>query len=264
MSNESEGRRLATETRAKANLDSAPIPDVFELASAVAGADVLSVDAPEGEHGLSTVNPHTGGIVVAVATTPHPMRQRSTVAHELGHVIASDLEAEGSFTPGDRTDAEVRADAFARHLLLPLVAVKRFTGESIGEAHLSRLVQEYGVSPAIAAIQLREARLIDVDTCKAWMSVSAATLAARHGWLSQYRILAEASLRPRAPQRLMERAVTAVQAGVIDLDEAAEWYGLDAADLRDGLGIELAAERDDDLEDDYGIGKPLFGGAASS
>lgn len=270
MSNEDQGRRLASETRAKAHLGSAPIADVFEFASTVAGADVLSVEAPEEEHGLSTVSLRTGSAVIAVGVTRHPMRQRSSVAHELGHFIAGDLSTEGSFTPGARTDQEVRANAFARHLLLPLESVLRFRGEAIGEAELSKLVQEFGVSPAIAAIQLREAGLIDSNLCNAWRSKTAYSLAARHGWLNQYRVLIEASMSPRAPQRLMERAATAVQKGIIDLDEAAEWYGLDPAELRDGLGLGLGlgiGPQDyaaDTFEDDYGIGTPLFGGTTNS
>jgi len=46
-------------------------------------------------------------------------------AHELGHHIAGDLTSGKTLTPGERSPAEIRADAFARHLLLPLAAVRR-------------------------------------------------------------------------------------------------------------------------------------------
>nr|WP_280909626.1 ImmA/IrrE family metallo-endopeptidase [Leucobacter exalbidus] len=224
----------------------------------------MSVSAPENEHGLSTVNARTGSCIIAVATTPHPMRQRSTVLHELGHLLAGDLDTESSFTPGERTDKEIRADAFARHLLLPLDAVKRLGDGEISEALVSKLVQEFGASPPIVAIQLREAGLIDSTTCATWKSLSTPSLATRHGWLNQYRALSASSLLPRAPQRLMERAATAVQQGLLDVDEAADWYGLDAAELRVGLGIELSAHEPADPEDNYGVGVSLFGGATNS
>lgn len=121
---------------------------------ATVGIDVLSVDATEAEHGLSMVDPTTGRTVIAVATTPHPMRQRSSIAHELGHVVAGDLDSDVSWMPGDRSPAEICADAFARHLLLPLAAARRHvpSGGSPSLSDLSALVQEFELSPAIAAI----------------------------------------------------------------------------------------------------------------
>ena len=68
------------------------IKDMFELAHVVARVDVISMDASEAEHGLSMTDPATGKVVIAVATTTQPMRQRSSIAHELGHVLAGDLD----------------------------------------------------------------------------------------------------------------------------------------------------------------------------
>ena len=84
--------------------------------------DVLSIDVPEAEHGLAMIDAATGRIVIAVATTAHPMRQRSSIAHELGHVVAGDLDRETPLMPGERSPTEICADAFARYLLLPLDA----------------------------------------------------------------------------------------------------------------------------------------------
>jgi Zn-dependent peptidase ImmA (M78 family) len=175
---------------------------MFEMVHAAKGIDVISMNAPDAEHGLSMSDPVTGRVVIVVATTSHPMRQRSSIAHELGHVIAGDLDRAEPLIPGERSPEEICADAFARHLLLPLDAVRRRvrSGSGLSLPDVSDLVQEFEVSPQIAAIQLRTLHLIDADTSANWCARPTATLAVTFGWGSQYRSLAAASSVPRAPQ----------------------------------------------------------------
>lgn len=235
--NEVAARRLAERFRSKHGLGRQPIRDVFEVVYETTGIDVLSVDAGEAEHGLAMRDPASATIVIAVATTSNPMRQRSSVAHELGHVLAGDLEADVRFKPGSRSQYEVRADAFARHLLLPVSSLQvdvKATRPNI--AVLSDLVQEFGVSPALASIQLREVGLVDSARAREWASVTTRSLAASNGWLDQYTVLVAASTHPRAPQGLMRRAASAYQAGLLGLAELATWYGRPEDDLREMLG----------------------------
>lgn len=232
---------------------------MYQLVHVTKGIDVISIKAPDTEHGLSMQDPATGRIVIAVATTQHPMRQRSSIAHELGHVIAGDLEQDEPVTPGERSPAEIRADAFARHLLLPLEAVQRRFGGNrnstgVTLANLSDLVQEFEVSAYIAAIQLRTLKVIDADTCSAWSNWSAANLATTFGWGSQYRALVADSSLSRAPQALMTRAVEGYRRGVLSINELAAWYGRDPADLESELGAPPPAGATDDWDDDA----PLF------
>lgn len=261
--NETLGRERAEAFRAAHHLGAGPIKDVFELVHSTLGIDVLSMDAPQAEHGLTMKDMATGAIVIAVATTPHPMRQRASVLHEVGHVIAGDVDGEVTAKPGDRAPSEIQADAFARHLLLPLDTVKgRYsTGGVVSETDLSDLVQEFEVSPAIAAIQLHEAGRIDADRKAQWMSLTASHLATTYGWLSQYRILSAESLQPRAPQRLMSRAVAGYHAGVVDLAEVARWYGQDADTLAEELDShphDQTVEPGQDVELDDDWHEPLF------
>lgn len=264
-SNEQRARRMAERFRADHGLGTAPIKDVFELVHTTQNIDVMSMAADETEHGLTMMDPATNRTVIAVATTGHPMRLRSSVAHELGHILAGDLGRDVILIPGERNPAEIRADAFARHLLLPLDAVRvRFTrGAMLTLQDLSHLVQEYEVSPHLAAIQLRETKLITPEVCAEWRDVSTRALATSHGWLSQYRALASDASTPRAPQALMSRAVEGYHQGLVDIHEVARWYGEDAQALREALGdVEEPAD-----EDDWGLDTPLFpdpGGAANS
>lgn len=255
--NEKRAQQLAEGFREQHGLGDAPIKDLFALPHATLGIDVLSVSVPETEHGLSMLDPSTGRIVIAVATTPHPMRQRSSIAHELGHVLAGDLDRPESLTPGERSPEEICADAFARHVLLPLAAIQRRLTGAVGLPELSALVQEFGVSPHIAAIQLRTLTLIDADTSTAWSSRTAANLATTFGWGSQYRSLAADSTLPRAPQSLMARAVEGYKRGHLGIKELASWYGQDPADLAEELGPPRSPDDPDDW-DGWDDNRPLF------
>lgn len=240
-SNEQWARDAATAFRVEQSLGILPIKDVFELVHLAIGIDVFSIEAAEEEHGLTMLDPATGRRVIVVATTPNPMRQRSSVAHELGHLLRGDLDSIGQLAPGERSPAEICADAFARHLLLPIEAVRhRLPGRArVTVNDLSDLVQEFEVSPVIAAIQLRSARRVAADAFEEWKALSSRHLAAQFGWLSQYDSLVESSLKPRAPQLLMRRAVTGYQAGVLGIAELSAWYGQTADSLREELGEPL-------------------------
>lgn len=257
-SNEECGRTLARAARRAAHVsESEPIGDMFRFVRDAAHIDVVTLDASEEEHGLSMRDPKTGKVYIAVAMTRHPMRQRSSIGHELGHVLAGDLERTQSLTTGERSPEEIRADAFARHLLLPLSAIHaRQLGRSVTETDVSNLVREYRVSPTIAAIQLRDAGVIDMDACLRWKSTSSAQLAARCGWLGQYTAQAAESQVERAPERLMARAIEGYRRGVIGLNEVALWYGKPPEDLRGELGEPLTAPSNQ--ADDWGIDEPLF------
>ena len=224
---------------------------MHELVHVAKGIDVISMTVPDAEHGLSMCDPATGRVVIAVATTPHPMRQRSSIAHELGHVIAGDLDRAEPLVPGERSPEEICADAFAPHLLLPLDAIRRrfpagHNQVSLSLSDLSDLVQEFEASPHIAAIQLRTLKLIDADICSNWGARSAATLAMTFGWGSQYRSLVADSSVPRAPQSLMTRAVEGYQHGILGIRELASWYGQDPTRLEEVLGMPWQADEADD------------------
>lgn len=256
-SNEQEARARAAAFRNDHSLGTLPIKDVFEMAHAATGVDVFSIEAGEEEHGLSMLDTDTGRQVIVVATTPHPTRQRTCVAHELGHLLRGDLDNPAPSPPGERSPAEICADAFARHLLLPLQAVHAKLRDTDGAslAELSDLVQEYEVSPAIAAIQLREAKRIDETTCDEWKRLSTRQLAVQFGWLNQYDALAEAARTPRAPQALMKRAVAGYQHGVLGITELSAWYGQSEENLRAELGTPPPAPVADD---DWDLDTPLF------
>jgi uncharacterized protein YndB with AHSA1/START domain len=78
-----------------------------DMPATVIHAEAPTLLVPDSEHGLSMCDPATGRVVIAVATTPHPMRQRSSIAHELGHVVAGDLDRAVPLSPGERSPEEI-------------------------------------------------------------------------------------------------------------------------------------------------------------
>src|SRR6185436_12634005 len=133
----SDGRAAAVEFRRYYHLGVQPLGDLVALIEQSAGIDVAVLDAGPDEHGLSLRDPERAVVIIGVARTRRPMRQRSTLAHELGHVIFND------WTSGGDPSAEARADAFAQHLLLPLDGLREFLGEpaTVTQATLSSVTQ---------------------------------------------------------------------------------------------------------------------------
>ena len=166
------------------------------------------------------------------------MRQRSTLAHELGHVLFEDWIDNDRRNWSDRSPAEIRADAFARHLLVPAEGLREFitARSTIGLSALSAVVQRFLVSPQIAAIALRQAGHIDEAAKQEWMTLSAPQLAARFGWTDQYQALQASSDRRRAPQRLLARAITGYAEGVLPAQAIATLRGISLEDLVEELG----------------------------
>lgn len=247
MNAETEGRAAAARFRQEHHLGVQPLGDLVAIIEQATKIDVAVLDAKPDEHGLTMRDPARDAVFIGVARTSNPMRQRSTLAHELGHVVFEDWSDSGSGNWSDRSPAEIRADAFARHLLVPIEGLREFLEhQSLAtESNLSEIVQRYLASPQIAAIALHQAEYINDDTKQKWMALTAPKLAARFGWSDQYRALQADSDQRRAPQRLLARAIKGYTEGVLAAQAIATLRGitLEAAetDLREA-GV-VPAER---------------------
>ncbi|HWE90437.1 MAG TPA: ImmA/IrrE family metallo-endopeptidase, partial [Pseudonocardiaceae bacterium] len=159
--------------------------------------------------------------------------------HELGHVLFEDWVDSGAGNGSDRRTAEIRADTFARHLLVPVEGLREFLRdrEIVTQSTLSEIVQRFLASPPIAAIALHQANFIDDGTKQEWMSLTAPQLAARFGWSDQYRALQTDSDQRRAPQRLLARAIKGYAEGALPAQAIATLRGITLeaaeADLRE-------------------------------
>ena len=239
MNPESEGRAMAKSFRDRWRLGTQPLGDLVTIIEQLARIDVAVLEAGPDEHGLTMRDPARGTVFIGVARSRRPMRQRSTLAHELGHVLFEDWadgDADGRF---ERAPQESRADAFARHLLVPVDGLRDFLGPpgTTAQVHLSAVVQRFLVSPAIAAIALRDAGYVDERTKAEWRSLTTPQLAASYGWSDLYQALQTDSDQRRAPQRLLARAIRGYAEGVLAAQAIATLRGVPVrvveADLRE-------------------------------
>lgn len=216
MNNEGIGRKAAEQFRAKHALGTAPILNMAHLIERTMGIGVAYVQSSVPGHGMTML--WDGKYLMAVGCTNHPMRLRSTLAHELGHLELGTVDrGTTAVNWSDRRPEEIQADAFARHLLVPLAAVADMVnGKKVELSTLSGLVQTYLASPSMVAIQMRDVGAIDASTCKQWSALATGTIAARFGWHSDYRALVEQSSEPRGPQNLMARAMEGYRQGSVN------------------------------------------------
>jgi len=234
---ETEGCAAATRFRQEHHLGVQPLGDLLEIIEQATGIDVAVLDAGPDEHGLTMRDPARGTVFIGVARTRNPMRQRSTLAHELGHVQFGDWADSDTGDWSERSPAEIRADAFARHLLVPVNGLREFIRPElpVGLSALSAVVQRYLVSPPIAAIAMHQAGFINDALKQEWRMRSAPQLAARFGWADQYQLLQASSDRRRAPQRLLARAITGYVEGVLPAQAIATLRGITLAAALDEL-----------------------------
>lgn len=230
---EEQGLRLATVLRRSLDLAGAPITDAAELVEHVTGADTATLPLPDGIAGFSATDPERGVVLVALATSPTPERQRFTCCHELGHLLFGDC-VEIHRADGKRTPAEQRCDAFARHLLAPRDGIEAWlrafavpSGQPV-ELDLrvcALLARHFRVSLPVMLIQLRNMGLLTDAEVESLKGPTGAALAQRYGWGPQYQAEREMALRPRPPRRILERATKAYAEGRVGLRVVARLAG---------------------------------------
>lgn len=232
MTAEQDGRAGAEEFRRLHRLGAQPLGDLVTIVEQEAEVDVAVLEAGPDEHGLTMRDPQRGVTFIAVARTRHPMRQRSSLAHELAHVVFGDWT---SAPVTERSAEEIRADAFARHLLIPSAGLRDVLGPPSGGAldHrvLSDVVVRFLVSPAMAAIALHQGGYISASVKKDWMALSTHGVASRFGWSDHYAAMQDESERTRAPRRLLARATRGYAEGVVSLETLASLRQLPAHDV---------------------------------
>lgn len=217
MTPEDEGRIAAEQFRRKHKLGVQPLGDLITIIEESTGFDVAVLDVGPDEHGLTIRDPEHDSVIIGAARTRNPMRQRSTLAHEPGHVVFADWTEATPRDWSEPTPRDERARAFARHLLVPSEGLQEFMNDrpAPGQADLSAVVQRFVVSPQLAAVALHDNGYIDAARRDEWMAVSTPQLATRYGWTDHYEILQDDPNRRRAPQRLLARAISGYEAGVV-------------------------------------------------
>lgn len=229
-----QGARLAA--RALAMMEEAGFgleEPLWESMPTVFGIDVAVQDLGAGFDGLAVASEHARLIIAN--TSALPARQRFTIAHELGHLLASDDQQIHSdkdiYGPDAKTgESETRANAFAAAFLMPAELIRQT--DTLDEAAFCSLATRLGVSPLALAYRLNNLGIIDEGTSERWRRISAVKAAERSGGSSQVPGKTADSLTVRAPASLLRDTFAAYEAGEITLRPYAGLLGVDTSILR--------------------------------
>lgn len=153
------GAKRARQTREALDLDpAAPLDCVLTLVESALGVPVVIAALPTGIAGCCWRD--GGRVVLWVNGTHAPVRQRFTLAHELGHLRCGHdgaMPVETFTTLGGKaTDSrEVQANAFAAELLAPAAGVTAMVGGvEPGLDDVVRIAATHGISTIAALYRL--------------------------------------------------------------------------------------------------------------
>jgi Zn-dependent peptidase ImmA (M78 family)/transcriptional regulator with XRE-family HTH domain len=235
-----QGELLAQRLRSQSGLGDADLPtDLSQLAADVEdrfNVDVAIEPLERGLDGLAIWRRHYSLIMVSSSIAAH--RQRYTMLHELGHLMAGD---QGDIVDENinysRTPAETRANAFAAAFLMPAGALRTATGEhsTPTEELIADLLARYRVSLDALAFRLHNLGIIDAAGRDSVRRMSSTRIALRQGRASDL----QARHDQRWPDGLLRRAVEAYAKGRISIRPIAQLINVDP----DALLEELAAPR---------------------
>lgn len=205
----------------------------------VFGADVAVRRLGEGFDGLAVASDQVKLVLVSV--TMVPARQRFTLAHELGHLLAGD-DQEVHVDPDvydkskRREPSEVRANAFAASFLMPRERLERWVAQhGLDTGSFARLVHALGVSPSALAWRMKELRLIDAGVQQKFEGLTTARAAVLGDWEAGFARAMAAASTPRVPGLLSRDLYAAYASGATTLRPYARLMGVETDDLRRSL-----------------------------
>lgn len=219
---------------------SQPLPELIEQAF---GIDVAVQPLGEGFDGLAVSTDELK--LILASPQPVPARLRFTIAHELGHLLASDdqqIHADKDIYRTEGGESEVRANAFAANLLMPEQALRERVVPGFTKEDFCALAIELKVSPPALAIRLEDLRFIDAGTRHRWDRFTGGDAARIAGLSTRHAQTAAESLSIRPPGLLLRDAWAAYEAGDITLRLVANLLGTTTDALRAQLS---EAEVDD-------------------
>jgi Zn-dependent peptidase ImmA (M78 family) len=232
-----QGEELAKRARAEFGIaDDGELPyDLPYLSSFIEKQFGIDVAFEPLEHGLDGLSIARGDFRLAlVASGVAATRQRFTLMHELGHLLAGDsqqLRVDENLY-GRRTADEQRANAFAAAFLMPASKLKEeISRVYISEEVVANLLTRYGVSLDSLAFRLNNIGLIDAPTRERIRSMASVRIALRGRRTADL----QARNDRRLPGGLLYRAVEAYLGGKISVRPVAGLVGISPEQLLDEL-----------------------------
>jgi Zn-dependent peptidase ImmA (M78 family)/transcriptional regulator with XRE-family HTH domain len=218
-----QGRKLAEWVRRTLRLGDGPLLRFPELLEDRFHLDVDLSPLPEAVDGLCVSLGDR--VLVLVGSRKPSSRQRFTLAHELAHYLVDDL---GPFHVDElgvraRSLAEMRANAFAAHLLMPETGVRAAVEGVDDDAERAvRVALSFGASVSAAAYQLGNLGLLPDAARDRLAMAGSKPLLMRYALPSDWQQDESGRGRVRPPSRLYGRATLAYRRGLIGLLPIAE------------------------------------------
>ena len=247
------GERAARAARKRMGMDlTQPVHDLLSVVEAELDIPVL-IDPFDDERIAGVLLCHAdGGRFIGVNADFGAVRQRFTLAHELGHVELSHQPrvdaAADVFGPG-RNPQEVEANYFAAEFLTPRPAVSAWLEEqddltNVEDASIvARLALTFGVAFPTACYRLERAGAISArakERLVTELKETGGDLARLHAGdrlMDSLETLWRAGDYPRAPRQTVALAEDARSRGLIEEDEYNEFVAtVPAVDLSEWLG----------------------------
>jgi Zn-dependent peptidase ImmA (M78 family) len=214
-------------------------PDLASVVETCFGVDVAISSLGSGFDGLSVSSDDVK--LILVGTSRIPARQRFTIAHELGHLLAGDDQQvhidSDIYAREYRQDvSEQRANAFAAAFLIPETALANVAGDHVlTQDTFAALVQELGVSPPSLAFRMRDLGLIGTAVCDQFRKLSTAEAARLAGRSEAFARSVSVAGIPRPPGLLLRDTYRAYETGEATLRPYAHLIGADVDKLRQSL-----------------------------
>lgn len=226
-----QGEQLAERVRALMRLGSARLPtspeDLATLLEEELAINVALEPLPHGLDGLSVASDELK--LALVSTYSAVPRQRWTIAHEVGHLVAGDSQElrvdENLFR--SRSMEETRANAFAAAFLLPADDIKAAWASCNKDTEaVADLLEAYGVSLDALAFRLHNVGSVNADGRDR----------IRDMWRNMSRVRSEATAErqaARVPGELTRRAIDAYVHGRLGVRPLAALMRLDPDEFLD-------------------------------
>lgn len=187
--------------------------------------DVVITELPDGCDGMSYED---GSLrVILLAATDRAVRQRYTLAHELGHILAHDADQEviRESIGGSTSLRERRANVFAASFLAP--ATEIMAAYATGTETPERLAWDFAMSPESFSWRLFNLHLLDEKSRQELARKSAASIASELGETPEQFDRDQTAQAPRPPLRIASGYLRAFYAGQATLNPVASMLGID-------------------------------------
>lgn len=216
--------------------------DLIAVVEEVFGVDVAVVELGSGFDGLAASSEHAK--IIVLGTSHMPARQRFTLVHELGHLLAEDdqeihLDRDVYDKDQKKDPSEQRANAFASTFLMPEAPLRDAVGPmGLTEHTFATLACDLMVTPSALAYRLLNLRLIDAGTCDRYKAITTKVAATIAGQGAEFAQLVTRANTPRPPGLLVRDTYAAYESGATTLRPYANLLGTDVDELRDALESE--------------------------